>query len=282
MAIRPGKKKPLLGIMQGRLVPPVEERIQAFPIHRWAEEFSNAAEAGLDSIEWIYDAYGMGENPLESDDGIERIAAASRNSGVTVRSLCADYFMDFPVVRATEAERTERIARLEWLLGQAARLGIVRVVLPFVDNSAIRDEKDCDSVIDTLRRVLPTALSVGIELHLETSLEPERFSALLARLPQQWLKVNYDSGNSASLGFRPSEEFAAYGERIGSVHIKDRALHGPTKPLGEGDADLDSVFAGLNQLDYSGDFVLQVARGTAGKEVEWARQNRVYVERYLK
>ena len=36
------------------------------------------------------------------------------------------------------------------------------------------------------------------------------------------IKVNYDSGNSASLGYDPTDEFAAYGERVGSVHIKDR------------------------------------------------------------
>jgi len=34
-------------------------------------------------------------------------------------------------------------------------------------------------------------------------------------------------------------------------------------------------------LNYSGDFILQVARGTPGDEVAWAQQNRAYVERYL-
>jgi len=37
----------LLGIMQGRLVPPVEGRFQAFPRDRWTAEFPRAAEAGL-------------------------------------------------------------------------------------------------------------------------------------------------------------------------------------------------------------------------------------------
>jgi L-ribulose-5-phosphate 3-epimerase len=158
---------------------------------------------------------------------------------------------------------------------------VTRIVLPFVDNSAIRDDADRDAVIDTLQRALPAAESAGIELHLETSLAPEEFAALLARIPHPLVKVNYDSGNSSSLGYRPAEEFAAYGERLGSVHIKDRVLHGGTVPLGEGDADLDAVFAGLRGLDYGGDFILQVARGTPGDEVAWARQNRAYVERYL-
>ena len=271
----------LLGIMQGRLVPPMDGLIQAFPRGGWAREFPNAAAAGLGAIEWIYDTYGQGANPIESDAGIESILDLSRTHRVAVRSMCADYFMDFTFVRATDAERSQRIKHLGWLLGQARRIGVTRIVLPFVDNSAIRDEADRDAVIDTLQRVLPAAQAAGIELHLEVSLGPEDFAELLARIPHPWVKVNYDSGNSSSLGYRPAEEFEAYGDRLGSVHIKDRVLHGATKPLGEGDADLDAVFAGLRGLNYAGDFILQVARGAEGDEVEWARRNRALVEMYL-
>jgi hexulose-6-phosphate isomerase len=270
-----------LGIMQGRLVPPAEGRIQAFPRERWTEEFPKAALTGLGAIEWIYDTYGLGANPIENDAGIEKILALSRTHAVAVRSLCADYFMDFTFVRATPAEQTERIEHLRWLLGQAHHLGITRVVLPFVDNSAILNDTDRNAVIDTLQRVLPAAESLGIELHLETSLSPEDFAALLDAVPHPFIKVNYDSGNSAAMGYRSEKEFAAYGQRIGSVHIKDRLLRGTTKPLGQGDTDLAAVFTGLRQLNFQGDFVLQVARGADNAEVEWARRNRGYVEKYL-
>jgi len=266
--------------MQGRLLPPMEGRFQAFPRGRWAEEFPGAGAAGLDAIEWIYDSYGLAANPIETDAGVESMLDLSRKHGIAVRSICADYFMDFSFVRATDAERTERIAHLVWLLSQARRVGITRIVLPFVDSSAIHDEADRDAVIDTLNRALPAAEAAGIELHLETSLGPDDFAALLARIPHPKVRVNYDSGNSSSLGYRPAEEFAAYGERLGSVHIKDRVLHGTTVPLGQGDADFDAVFGGLKRLNYAGDIILQVARGVPGNEVEWARQNRAYVERY--
>jgi L-ribulose-5-phosphate 3-epimerase len=271
----------LLGIMQGRLVPSIEGRIQAFPREHWAQEFPNAAAAGLGAIEWIYDTYGLGANPLETEAGIEQLLSLSSTHGVQVRSICADYFMDATFVRASDTERAERIAHLQWLIGRALRIGVTRMVLPFVDNSAIASEADRDAVIDTLERCLPLAEAAGIELHLETSLGPQAFAALLARIPHPWVKANYDSGNSSSLGYRPAEEFASYGQRIGSVHIKDRVLHGATRPLGQGDADLDGVFDGLHGLKYRGDFILQVARGTEGDEVEWARGNRAFVERYL-
>ncbi len=42
---------PPLGIMQGRLVPPVDGKIQAFPAGSWERELLLARQAGLDLIE---------------------------------------------------------------------------------------------------------------------------------------------------------------------------------------------------------------------------------------
>ncbi len=125
--------------------------------------------------------------------------------------------------------------------------------------------------------MLPVLDETGVELHLETSLAPQPFADLLARLPHPSVKVNYDSGNSASLGYSPRSEFAAYGSRVGSVHVKDRLRGGGTVPLGTGDADFEALFSCLADIGYEGDFVLQVARGTEGDEVNWARQNRAFL-----
>ena len=267
----------VIAIMQGRLVPPTDGRIQCFPREHWQEEFALAAAAGLDAIEWIYDLYGADVNPIATDDGLALIEALSAESHVQIRSLCADYFMEKPLVRATEREVAEREATLVWLLRQCAVAGISRVVLPFVDASRIDSDAELADVVATLGHVLPELDTTGVELHLETSLPPDRFADTLARLPHAKVKVNYDSGNSASLGYRPTDEFAAYGDRVGSVHIKDRVNGGGTVPLGSGDADFGALFQCLADTAYRGDFVLQVARGTASDEVAWARRNREFV-----
>jgi len=269
------------GIMQGRLVPPVADRFQCFPRQNWADEFPLAAEAGLDCIEWIYDEFGADVNPIATDDGIESIRRLSDRHGIRVVSLCADYFMDRPLVRATDGELNDRIDVLLWLIDRAHRLGIERIVLPFVDVSRIETDSEFEQVIETISRSAVRAEESGIELHLETSLGPERFAELLGPLPAGTVKVNYDIGNSASLGYEPRAEFAAYGDRVGSVHIKDRVNGGGTVPLGSGDADLPAVFDCLQSLDYAGDFVLQVARATPGDEARWARQNLERVHAYL-
>ncbi len=266
-----------IGIMEGRLFPPEAGRFQSFPRGHWAEEFGRAAQAGLDCIEWIYDQYGADVNPIATDAGIGKIKALSQQQHVQVLSVCADYFMDQPLVRTTPAELKERLAVLLWLLRRGQMLGINRIVLPFVDASRIDTQAEFDGVIDLLKRVAPVAAETNIEIHLETSLEPARFAGLLSQLPHPKIKANYDSGNSSSLGYAPRDEFAAYGSRIGSVHIKDRVRGGGTVPLGTGDADFPALADCLKAVDYKGDFILQVARGEPEDEVDWNRKNREFV-----
>lgn len=273
---------PFFAIMQGRLVPPEQGRFQSFPRQRWRDEFALAALAGLNAIEWIFDVYGEDINPLGHDTGVAEMLALSEQAGISVRSLCADYFMDRPFLRTTELERRHLIQKIEWLLGRCKRVGIGRIVIPFVDNSRIENPNDEAQVVLILREILPAAETNGVELHLETSLGPEAFAGLLERCPHPLVKANYDSGNSASLGYKVSEEFAAYGHRIGSVHIKDRKVGGGTVPLGTGDADLPGLFRGLAALNYGGDYVLQIARSASGQELPWIRENLSWVAGQMK
>jgi L-ribulose-5-phosphate 3-epimerase len=245
-------------VMQGRLLPPVGDRIQAFPADGWERELSLARDAGVSGVEWIYEVAGEERNPLANEIGTLRAACAS--SGVAVESLVADWFMDRPLLEDPAA----RVEKLAWLCARATEAGIRRIVVPFVDASELRGPGDADALV----AALDGFDSSGVEIHLETSLGPREFAALLSRLPDPPFKANYDTGNSASLGYDPNEELAAYGERIGSVHVKDRVRGGGTVALGDGDTDLPRVFALLRSLGFSRPLVLQVARGEPGREVE--------------
>ncbi|MHA3902462.1 sugar phosphate isomerase/epimerase family protein [Castellaniella sp. WN] len=258
-------------MMQGRLTAPESGRFQCFPREQWRKEILSTASVGLRGIEWIYDAYGEGANPLETLSGREELKTLLADNHVSVVSICADYFMDYPFLRCTDAERAARLERLSWLIGICSELGIRRIVLPFVDASAIRSSEERDQVVTCLKQVLPVAEQKNIELHLETDLAPAAFRDLLQAINHPLVKVNYDSGNSSSLGYAPEAEFDAYGHWVGSVHIKDRVLGGKTVPLGQGDADFTALRKALIKASYRGDFVLQVARGVSGDELNWMR-----------
>ena len=258
--------------MQGRLCAPEDGRFQSFPRSAWEREIELAPQVPLRGIEWIYDLYGEGANPLETPPGRQALQGKLNQAGQKMVSICADYFMDCPFVHPDAGVRAQRVKKLEWLISICQEMGIRRIVLPFVDASKIAGRADTDTVLKLLHHVLPKAQVAGVELHLETDMGPDAFRSFLDEIEHPLVRVNYDSGNSSSLGYKPLKEFAAYGHRIGSFHIKDRVLGGATVPLGQGDADFASLRAGLLDIDYQGDFVLQVARGEPGDELAWLAQ----------
>ncbi len=274
-----------IGIMQGRLSPSEEGRFQSFPKSSWRTEFARAVDAGVSYIEWIYDEYSEAENPISTDLGASEINALKTAYGIETPAVCGDWLMEFPLLRCTKEERRRREEVLQTLIHWAKRIGAWRIVLPFVDNASIRTDEERATVIGVLQRALPTAEQNGVELHLEADFPPTEFARFLAQLPNRNIKVNYDSGNSSGLGYVAREEFAAYGDRIGSIHIKDRFRNPDgsvkTMPLGEGSADFDDLFASIRKIGYSGGFTLQVARGDDGDEVNWIRQQAQFVRKYI-
>jgi hexulose-6-phosphate isomerase len=279
------------GIMQGRLSPPEDGRFQSFPRNFWREEFARASAAGLDYIEWIHDAYGEGKdktgrvaNPIFSEAGLAEMDALKAEHNIATPALCGDWFVDVPLIRCSPAERVRREQHLHALLPIAARIGATHIVLPLVDNSKINGEYEKQAVIGILKRALAVAEQHGVELHFEADFGPQEFAAFLARIPHPMLKVNWDSGNSSGLGYVATEEFAAYGDRIGSIHIKDcyRKPEGgiETRPLGTGSADFPAMFRAIRSIDYKGGFTLQVARGTDGDEVNFIREQLAVLKGY--
>ena len=83
--------------MQGRLLPKYKGRYQAHPVGYWSEEFAIAQDIGLDCIEFILDYNDAEQNPLIRPGGIDEIRQAVDSTGVQVKTVCADYFMEAPV-----------------------------------------------------------------------------------------------------------------------------------------------------------------------------------------
>jgi hexulose-6-phosphate isomerase len=166
----------------------------------------------------------------------------------------------------------------------ARQIGADHIVLPFVDVSRIQSEAEQQLLVDILNRAAPIAAGHNVGLHLETDLAPAAFAALLARMPHPLVKAHYDSGNSSGLGYIASAEFAAYGDRIGSIHIKDRYRRPEggieTRALGFGSADFDDVFSAMQRVGYHQGITLEAARGASGDEVAWIRAQAAFVRSY--
>ncbi len=262
-----------IGFMQGRLSPPVGNRIQAFPFSEWENEFPKARSLGIPIMEWTIDSIQFDLNPLISAKGYETIQSLSRTNNVAIPSVTCDYFMENPFWDSNGYDTESDLVRI---MRGMNRIESRILVVPLVDNSSllkIRSEKD---VISYFRRLEPLIRENEISIAFELDLSPERASDFISELPADCFGINYDIGNSASLGFNSNTEFNYYGNRIINVHVKDRYYKGTTVRLGHGAADFPAVARNLTKLKYSGNFIFQTARSARGLHADELTINILY------
>ena len=256
-----------IGVMQGRLLPKYQGRYQAHPVGYWQDEFSIAKNLNLSCVEFIFDYNEASANPLVTDVGFRAIQKVCVDSGVGVRSVCADYFMQAPLHSADPIIREESLRQLKLLLRRVIRHGVTDVVIPCVDQSSLIDREAQLRLIDVIQNLAQVDDEAQVNLSLETDLGPQEFSRLLEEIGTSQVTVNYDIGNSASLGYDTEEEISCYGRQITDVHIKDRIKGGGSVELGTGDADIEKSLSMLAEIGYSGLFIMQAFRDDEGLAV---------------
>jgi L-ribulose-5-phosphate 3-epimerase len=244
--------------MQGRLSPMIFGGYQAFPTDLWPQEFQLARDRGLQHVEWVIDFPSLAYNPILTDIG--SIATCCADSGVQVISVCADFLMDQPL----DVDLPETWTCFEELLGSMAALGAKYVVIPCVDASSLYGEASRRRLLRATGVIDGLLAGGNIRVALETDLPPVAFQQLLEGLDPNKFGVNYDIGNSASLGFDPAEELGRYGSRINLLHVKDRQLQGGSVRLGTGSANLRGALSLLRELQFRGPVTLQCFRDLEG------------------
>lgn len=265
-----------LGVMQGRLLPKYQGRFQAHPLGYWQGEFPLAAELGLENIEFILDFNDVYQNPLLASKGLDEITSLSEKTGVKVKTVCADYFMEAPLHSLSKEMVKESKKVLKTLIQNSAQLDITDIVIPCVDQSSLTDITSEERFVENIQSSIELAEQFNINLSLETDLAPVPFVKLLDQLNSEKITINYDTGNSASLGYDPEEELLAYGNRISDIHIKDRKFQGGSVNLGTGDAKFKAFFKALSKINYQGPFIMQAYRDDEGidifkKQLDWIK-----------
>lgn len=248
--------------MQGRLSPLVDGRIQAFPWKTWREEFSLAQQHGFRLMEWTLDQHLLYENPLLTAAGQTEIKSLSRSFGLRILSLTGDCFMQVPFWKTSGAACDTLQQDFRAVVQACAAVGITMMLIPLVDNGRLENRAQEDLLVTFLESQTPLLLRSGVRVVFESDLAPKEYARFIGRLNKPSFGINYDIGNSASLGFDVDAELTAYGKRVMNVHVKDRVLGGTTVSLGQGNAQFEKVFAALARIGYAGNYILQTARAT--------------------
>ena len=141
-------------------------------------------------------------------------------------------------------------------------------MVPLVDNASIETPDQEKVLVECLLSMRELLIDAGVKILFESDYSERRLADFVEQFPAAAFGINYDIGNSAALGQKPSQEIAAYGTRIDNVHIKDRVLNGTTVPLGHGNADFYEAFCALHDAGYAGNFILQTARANDGRHAD--------------
>jgi L-ribulose-5-phosphate 3-epimerase len=271
-----------IGIMQGRLSKQRGMKIQEFPRDTWEQEFEKAKNVGFQTIEWIFDSK---DNPMMDDNKLQYILKKSTEHNITINSIIADFFMDNSL-SSNDSKTGENVEILKKLIKNANKLNIKTIEIPFVDSSSLKSKQDVDILEKNIKEIIPILEKNQTILGLETDLKPMEFVKLLEKINHPNIKANYDSGNSASLGYNVYEEFELLGKWIKNIHIKDRLLKGTTVSLGKGNVDFDILFKLIKKYDYRGDLIIQGARDKNEIPEDMCRRYitfvKHYVDKYLK
>jgi L-ribulose-5-phosphate 3-epimerase len=257
--------------MQGRLSKPLNGFIQRFPKSTWLDEFSLAPSLGLNSIEWTIDLEGFEDHPLVAGIPKHDLPKLLVDEGFSHNTVTCDFFMQYDPWVSQES-----LLELELLLNKLVRSPVLEptatLVIPLVDQGSPKSQDDWSRLLGLLKDFSPILKSKNMRVAFEFDIEPREQMEFLSALPSDQYGVNFDTGNSASLGFDPLEEIKLIQSRLFNVHIKDRIYKGTSVPLGTGNTNFKVIASCLKKVNYDGKKILQGARIPDQSELDTIRQ----------
>ena len=268
-----------IGFMQGRLSPLVNNQIQSFPFETWLDEFPLANRLGMSCMEWTLDYPKLHQNPLLLKEYRSEIVNISKEYNIKIPSITLDCCMQRPFWKAQNQFLLESLLNdFKLIIYAASDIGANILVLPLVDNGSIDSEKEFKLLQNSLSSLSEILTDKQIKIAFESDYSPAKLNDFIGHFDDRLFGINYDSGNSASLGFDPDEEFDLYGERIINIHIKDRILYGSTVRLGVGNTSFKKVFKNIKKINFKGNLILQTARSKNGEHFKELKINLDFVK----
>jgi hypothetical protein len=243
-----------IGIIQGRLLEPVDGHIQEFPKENYKRELALLNHLSLNHIEWLVTE----KNPL-SPMFITRPDLVS--------SVCLDLFVNksFP----------SKDVNSNLLYYYIKSAGVNSITIPLLEDSNMEDDERRKIFIQYLQDI-PFDGVISIEAELSIP----KLKEIVDSHPNVY--VTYDTGNCTSYGMDHEEFVSTFRNKISNVHLKDRTMDSKTVLAGTGDTPFKDIFEILKNYDYNGLFTIQTARGETGKEFETIRRDKKFFEEIYK
>lgn len=274
--------KKSLGVMQGRLSPIVNNKIQCFPFKYWTREFKKLHSLNINKMEWTIEYPLFYKNPLMSIGGQRKINELKKKYKIEINSITCDSLMQKPFWKEKKHKtRIDLINDFKNLINFSSLLKIKYIVVPLVDNGYIKNNIQKNNLIKTLKSLIPIINKKKVIILFEFENNPKFISDFLKKLDPKIFGVNYDTGNSAAKSFSMNEEFKEYGMYIKNIHLKDKNEKSISVPLGQGLVDFENFFCLLKKYNYKNNLIFQTARSKKYAHVNEIKKNISFIKKFL-
>ena len=270
-----------IGFMQGRLSY-TNGKIQQFPSKIWGKEFKIANNNKYKLMEWTIDTQTINYNPLMTKRGISRILLLKKKYKIEIVTLTCDYVMQKPFWNMVGNKKKIYYEKFLKIIDQASLIGIKKIIVPLVDNSSLKNKQEEAKLIFYMKSLKKRLKINDQQILFEIDYNPQKTKRFIEKFDKSTFGINYDTGNSAGLGFDSNDEFKLYGKYIKNIHIKDKFLNGETVRLGSGDANFYKIFNNLKKISYKNILILQTARSKTNKHVDELNMNYSFLNNILK
>lgn len=252
-----------LGVVQGRLLRPVDGCIQEFPTKSWRREFALIEGLQLKHIEWIVTNSSFENKVVDLD--VKKYSSK-------ISSVCCDHLIHHHFHAKSFLKQ-----KLDPVCQFAVRNNIKSLTIPLLEESSLTN-LNIDAAIKGFTyfgaKYPNLNFSFEIENHADISLY------LADRLPNFYL--TYDTGNITSQGIDHGDYIKKVFHKINNVHLKDRTINPiSTVEPGTGDTDFPLILDILSQKCYKGWYTLQTARSKDGFEMETIGRHIKYYEKFI-
>jgi len=267
-----------IGIMQGRLVKSEKKNfIQSFPWKNWKKEFRLAKKNKIKILEWTLDHHKFKKNPLIDISKISLIKRLKKKYKIKIDSVTCDFYMQKPITKAKSPWLKKKIYNnIYKLILSCSKINIKYLVIPLVDNSSLSSRKEENQTVNFFLNFKDILKKHKIKILFEIDCAPKNVLKFISKFNNCY-GINYDSGNSASMGYDINDE-KIYFNKVYNIHIKDRIYNGPTVKLGHGDCNFQKLFKILKKINYKKNLILQTAKTLKNREVEEILDNIKFVK----
>jgi len=249
------------GIIQGRLLPPINGHIQEFPKDDWRKEIMFAKQIGINHIEWIITKKSF-------DEGVCNWKINPHQN--IISSICCDNLID---KRINDEDFLSK--QLRPICHFALQNDIKVISIPLLEDSLMPEENNDEFIklFQSYGYVYP-----DLEFHFEME-SPVEIALKLLQSCKNFF-YTYDTGNLTSCGYDHKEYLETIMPYVKNVHLKDK-LNKKTVEPGFGETNFDLIFYILKKYNYNCLFTLQTARCSNGNEVETINRHIKFYEQFI-